>query len=68
MTVSNQPEHMVIKSLLNKLGLRVTLAGNGQQAADAVAHATPNSGFNLVLIDWQDLLDSHTHSTHKDQP
>ncbi len=46
----NLVNQAVILALLDKLGLRVTLAANGQQAVDAV---TAGGVFDLILMDLQ---------------
>jgi len=41
---------MLIKSILTRLGLRVTSANDGQQAVTMVTHA-PHENFDLILMD-----------------
>ena len=49
----NPTNQMVIQTLLGKHGLQVTLAGDGQQALEALKALQPAAPFDLVLMDLQ---------------
>jgi PAS domain S-box-containing protein len=49
----NAINQTVIKTLLGKHGVQVTLVGDGQQALDALATRPPDTPFDLVLMDLQ---------------
>ena len=49
----NSINQTVIKTLLAKHGVRMTLAGDGQQALDALLALQPAEPFDLVLMDLQ---------------
>jgi signal transduction histidine kinase/CheY-like chemotaxis protein len=49
----NPANQAVIQTLLGKHGVQVTLAGDGQQALDALLALQPAEPFDLVLMDLQ---------------
>jgi CheY-like chemotaxis protein len=49
----NRINQLVIQTLLGKRGVQVTLAGDGQQALDALQARQPVVPFDLVLMDLQ---------------
>ena len=51
---------LVIKSLLGRLGVTMTLVGDGQQALDAIMQETPGEHADLILMDLHmPLLDGY---------
>ncbi len=57
----NAVNRMVIQSFLGKLGLRMTLAHDGQQALDVLLQSDPDNAPDLVLMDLHmPVMDGYT--------